>query len=754
MLTNHQGSRKKMFVVLKQALVVCGIGAMSILGLTQSSTVAYTQSASESTGQGLVGILPTEPPAGLWDEDFLTLGDSWKEWSEAAAQDVASLYSEEPATLEEQQAALDAIASRLRVLKKALDSPAYSQIHRPLASLHGKLQRRYEFARAILATLQLDPDQARQARLAQAQQEIVEAHERLVVFLQTYGGGTAWLDYLNARDLTSQIANLNASTELVQTVAPIAGKIESRDKLDSEAQQKFLGNRAFLDLYAAIRNYEEIAASAPREVNVEELRGQLATLVSSLESYEDSGSSAAAQAANDAFAEIQKLSADQGDLISAALRAHYYNYNLSIVVSESFLNKILRDRRTDAGQVRDYVMGASVYGNQQTTTEVGVDIRPNNSGLTFDLVLTGSTFSNTAGVTEQATIYTHGNHYFRAAKEVNFDGDRFTTGSARVGVNANNQTVGATTKYDRVPLLGGIAKGVARKEANKRRGESEAIARSKISSQVAPQFDEEVDSRFVTANEELQEKFYAGLRNKDLYPTAMRLRSTNSHLRIDTRTMRAGEFAGNRPNPFPAPRGSAVIDLHESAANNTFDRLGIAGKTLSDEEFAQHLEKFFEEAFGIDLSQRKKEPAVEGEPPYDESAKNTASFIFDEVDPLRVRFEGDQVVLKIRAGLRQEGEEDVPTQEISVPLTFTVQGDKILAESGAARVSPVARPENLQIQIARAGIIRKKISTALPSKELDGIIELASAEGSEATPPVLSIREIGTLNGWLRLVLE
>ncbi|HSG69740.1 MAG TPA: hypothetical protein VLA12_04965, partial [Planctomycetaceae bacterium] len=70
------------------------------------------------------------------------------------------------------------------------------------------------------------------------------------------------------------------------------------------------------------------------------------------------------------------------------------------------------------------------------------------------------------------------------------------------------------------------------------------------------------------------------------------------------------------------------------------------------------------------------------------------------------------------------------------------------------RVSPVERPENLNVQIARAGIIRKKIGSALPTKELDGNIELEPAEGSEAEPSVLHIREISTLNGWLQLVLE
>lgn len=751
MLTKREGSKNNMFVFLKQALILCGISATSLLGLSQSSSVALIQSAND--GPGLSGILAPEPPPGLWEEDFLTLGDSWKEWSIAAAQDVAKLYSEEPTTIAEQQAALKSIESRLRVMQTALDSPAYSAIHRPLATLHGKLQQRHEFATAILETLQLDPAQARQKQLARAKQDIVSAYDELVAFLSQYGGGPAWLDYLDARDLATKIAELNGSGDLLKTANPIAGKIASRNELESESQKKFLANEAFLNLQKAIVKYRDISAIEPDPKNTEPLRAQLAALVAALEAYDESGSSTDAKAANDAFSAIQKLSPDGGHLIAEAYRAHFYNYNLTILASEAFLNKVIKDRRTKSGAVRDQVLGANVYGNQQTTTDVGVDILPNESGVTFDLVLTGWTFSNTAGVTSQATIYTHGNHSFRATKEINFDGDKFSTAPALVGVNANNQTVGASTKLDNVPLFGGIAKSVARREANKRRGQSEAIARSKISSQVGPEFDQEVDKKFDSANDDLQNKFFKGLRDTDLYPSAMRFRSSESYIRADTRTMQAGELGGSRSLPIPAPATGAVVNLHESAANNTFNKLGLAGKTMNEDEVADHLEKFFSDAFGVDLS-KKKDEASGDQPAYDETKKNNASFIFAEEDPIRVQFEGNEVILRIRAGLRQEGEEDVPTQEISVPLTFTVQGDKILAESGAARVSPVERPENLNVQIARAGIIRKKIGSALPTKELDGNIELEPAEGSEAEPSVLHIREISTLNGWLQLVLE
>src|SRR6185503_9956786 len=116
------------------------------------------------------------------------------------------------------------------------------------------------------------------------------------------------------------------------------------------------------------------------------------------------------------------------------------------------------------GAVRDVILGANVSGNQTTTVTAGVDLKPSNDGIRLQLVIDGVARSNTVGVTDQANVYTHGYHVFKAWKPIVFDGNKFMTGNADISVRANNQTQGVSTRYSNVPLFGGFADSIARGE--------------------------------------------------------------------------------------------------------------------------------------------------------------------------------------------------------------------------------------------------------------------------------------------------
>lgn len=727
-----------MLVLLKQAVIGCGIVFSSLAGLMSSAGLVNT-----ADQEGLSGILAPEIPEGLSDEDFEVLDGNWAEWSAAAAADVARLYSEEPLTLQQQQEALDAIASRLRVMETALGDDAYSMIHRPLADLHGKLQRRYDVAVAALKTLQLNPNAARQAQIRRSLDGVLSAQNDLAGYLKTLQGGTPWLAYIGADDLAAKLDG-KGEADALKLLTGIEQKIAHRSELSLEEQQTFLGERPFQTLAETIAAYRDATLIQVHAPDDAALRKALHDLVAALESYEASNSSADAAAARGAFDRVRGLAADGGELVSDALRRDYFNYNLHVVFAETLLNKFVAEERTENGPVDDCILGAKVDGTQSTTTDVGLDILRSRDRIRFDLIANGHVCSDTQGVTDQATVYTLGSHYFTAKKEVDFDGYTFSTQKARIGVNANNQTYDVSTQLDGIPLLNMFGKIIARSETARRRPEAEAIAASRISDRVLPKMDSETDKAFAKATTDLNDSFYADLKKGNLYPSAMTFESTDDHISFDTRTMEAGELAGSRPNGFaPADKG-ATIEVHESAVNNLFDRVGIAGKSLTEDEFARLMADYMEKTFG------RKIEAIER--PKDYEGDNTR-FNFAKEDPIRVKFEGGAVILTIRAGLKREGEDDIPVQEIEVPITFTVDGDMIVAEAADASdiaVRPVERPDSIQVQIARATAIRKKVSDSLPRRELDRAFDVHLNEKQVD----LQITEIVFLNGWLRVVAE
>lgn len=745
MLNNPERSRRNMLFFLKPALLVCGIGLTSLFGLIQSSTIAFTSNLQD--GEGLSGILSTAPPEGLWEEDFLVLGDTWNEWSVGAAEDVMKLYSEEPTTIEQQREALAAVGDRLDIMKIALEDEAYSLIHKPLAGLYGRLKPRHDLAEAMLETLQMDPAQAKQEQVAAAQVSLSEQTDATIVYLKGFKGGAAWVEYLGLSEAATALADATQPKQVLAAVNPVVQKINQRKKLEDESQQKFLGREPFLKLTEAVKAYRDANSIKIDPQAVVALKEDLANLVATLEAYDESLAAEDAKQVTSALAAVNQHAPDGGAAIDAVMRAHYFNYNFHLVAHESFLDRVIKERRTDKGPVRDRILGANVSGNQTTNATVGLDLKSSDDGVKFDLVLDGVIRSNTAGVTPQATVFTSGNHHFTARKEIHFDGDRFTTDPSRISVNANNNTYAARTKMDGVPLLSGIARGIAKNEAAKRRPQSEAIARSKIANRVKPEFDTEVDAQFAKATEDMENGLNKGLRSKGLYPSARRIRSSDSHVLVDTRTMGKGEMGGSRPLKVEYTGPGAAIDLHESAVNNTFAQMDIAGKTMTEKEMSDHIRIFLNEAFNLDLKGKADEA-------YDVAPRDTAAFVLSETDPLRVRFRNNEVTLVLKAGLKQEGEDDIPTQEISVPLTFTMAGDKIILEAGDAGVSPVEKPENFQIQIARAGIIRKKIGSAVGRQELDAALTLDGETEDTSDDKIVTIRDLSFLSGWARVVLE
>lgn len=398
MLTTSEGSRSTMLVLLKPALIAVGVGLSSLFGLIQTSTIAWT--SAEADAPGLAGILPEEPPTGLWEDDFLTTGESWEEWAMAASEDVMNLYAvEDSVPLKEQAELLAAVAGRLETIETALADNDYEAIHEPLAVLHGKLKPRYDLANAIFETLKLNPAQAKIDQLNADQKKIGNQIKKAVSYLEGLGGGEAWVSYLKLSETSESLANAEGPKSVLAAVNPIAKKINQRSKLEDEVQQSFLGEKPFLQIVESVNAYRKTNQMKVEAKDMTALRASLAALVASIEQYHESLASQDAAAVIKALNSVKAQALDGGAKVASVVQAHYLNYNLHIVAHETFLDKVVRDKHNESSKVKDYVLGASVSGNQKTETTIGLDVKTSNDGILFDLVLSGVTRSNTAGVT-------------------------------------------------------------------------------------------------------------------------------------------------------------------------------------------------------------------------------------------------------------------------------------------------------------------------------------------------------------------
>jgi hypothetical protein len=737
----HSGrSRFRTRVVL--SLGVCGVVLTACIA---SSTRAFDE--PEAAQVGLRGILPDEVPEDLMADAFEDLGPNWQSWSEATAAEIARLYEAENLSPGEQAAVIDSLDRRVRVMDRAIADPRYGSIRDELIDLRGRLARRVAVAAAVLETLELNPRAARADRLSAASRRVAGAVDDLDAYLNRIPNGTPWLGYVRADNLRESLAARPAAPATVSLANGVREKLRNRNSLSEPAQREFLNRPQFVDLEGSLDAYL-VVARADAGNNPQNLRGQLAQLVAALEAYERTQSREAAAAARSAYSTVRRQSPDGGASIAAVLQTQYLNHNLRVFADESIVNRFFSQTRTDTGPVVDFIMGANVSGAQTTVTEVGVNLKPGRNIARFDLTLNGAINSQTTGVTKQAAVYTSGNHFFYATKEIVFDGDQFATLPAAISVNPNNMTVGADTKASGIPLLGGIARKIAVRESERRRPESEAIAAQRVSSRVVPEFDAETDQNFLRTNAEMQQR-NARLQELGLFPQARHFSSTHDQLRISSQLMGRGELAGSAP-PLALNLPDAVnVHLHQSLMNNGLDRMNLAGRALSDEELIQEFERFFSQVLDREMQfERPEPPPVENDEP--ETERGPTAMVFSETDPIRIRISDGVLAVTFRAAFRQEDREDIPEQEITIPLGFSLEGDDLVIQRvGTIRISAVERPRSIAEQIAHAGVIRRMIERATPERRVRRFYLL---DREDHQPPVqLELTQIKATDGWLTI---
>jgi hypothetical protein len=712
-------------------LIVAGV----VFGAAVSVAVALEGAADRP---GLRGILPKEVPDDLSPDAFAALTGNWERWGKQTSELVTRLYTDEKLDAAGQRELIKQLRIKLNTMEKALGDPRYQSLDGPIAGLHGRLRRRVDIADAMLDTLELNPETVKANRVKSGRADVLEALADLESDLRSVPAGSAWLPYVKAAELRKSLSAGGSDAN----VAAVEQKLKGGASLN-ENQRRFLSRQSFRNLAGALgelRAAEEMKTTAGDQ---QALRAALTELAAAIENYELEHTSAVGAKLRDALAAAGKAAIDQGDRIGGAVRNHYMNYNLQVVAAEPFVTRLMYDQRSESGPVRDFVLGADVYGNQVTGTTVTVDIKPSNDTARLLLQLNGVTQSNTAGVTDQATVYTSGYHQFGAVKELRFDGHRILTSPAQLAyVNPSNTTTGADTHVGWVPILGAIANGIAVREAQRMRPESEAIAAQRVASRVLPEFETKTEQAMQDVNNRLQNDVKKRLEQGGVYPRQVKVRSNESYLRMSSQILEPGQLGGGLAATASDTKSGLVLHVHESLLNNAASHMKFAGRTMTNDQVRGELERYLSLLAGrpVKVGGAKKKPADQDD----------SQLVFDTQDPVRLRIADGNVILTFRAGVRQPGKEDIPTQIVSVPLSVQLKGKQLVIDRGTVQVSP-AGPTDRGTQIVRAGVMRKKLESVIEPTSQDRTIRLTRPNQSDM---IITIADIRARDGWLTIYAD
>ena len=637
----------------------------------------------------------------------------------------------------QQRETLAKLRRRLATCNQYLADPRYRSLNNLLTTLRGGLKRRLDVAEAVLGTMDL-PATAWQSRQAQTARDVTNAAVSLSNNLNSVSTGAGWKTYLKLSDLLTALntrdgAKINAAAAETQTLLANAPT--------DEVTQKFVARPDFVALRNALANHAGAVAGGAE--GQPQLRQVATDLLNAIERHEEEPSSEAGKAVRNAYARLAAVTPDGGARIVDALRSNYFNHNIRLFAPESFLNRFISETRRDSSGINEQVEEAQVSGAQTTYTTVGVDVQPSANSALMTLVVNGNVASNTLASTDQAQVSIYGTARFNAQKSLYFDGERFAFGQTMVGAQANNQITNIDTKYDGIPIIRRIAQNKAWEVAGSRQAEGEAMVVNRIRGMVASQLDGQINQEFGPTGEvpTRLNTLISALRRKDLFPSPLQWSSTNTDVRMSGRVMGAAELGGTEPDLTQVnPRGVTLM-VHQSAVNNGLDRLGFAGQTLSDDELVKKLQGHLSDLLGkpVDLMSGKPKKA---------SDENAARMLaFDGQDPVRVAFIDDTIELTIRAGLKQEGREEIPPHLIRVPLTVKAVNEGILLTPGNVSVETIDKQDS---QAVRAGVIKKKIEEAIPEQLLKR--SMSMQRGNRMM--TLAVTRLRAVDGWLTVWVE
>lgn len=705
-------------------------GAICLLFATASSWAVEGQ----PQGAGLRGLVPSKSPAGLKYEDFELLDGNWATWGTETNALVEKLYSDEALDVPAQRSLLAQLKSKAGVMETALKDRSYSQLHGPLADLHGRLVRRLDFYAAVLDVLEADPLVGQKSRIASSFTNLSSAIASTRSDISTFQGGHLWVPYLQLDALTQAAHTSDNSPATIELLANVTRRLSP--SVDwNEAQKEFLSRPSLARLNSAVSQLQA-ATSSTEAATPDAVRLLVGQFLTAIDKFEEDGSTAAAEQVRAGYTKLKGFAPDGGATLSTLMRSHYYNYNLRVVASEGMLQSVMGDSRQESSWINQCVMGARVNGSQCTNTSVNVDLRPSSDTAFIQLTVNGQINANTTGSTSQATVLATGNHHFHAEKGVFYDGRSFSTTQSSVGVNASTNIYSARTRQSWIPILGRIADNIALDVAQGKTGEANAYTASQIRDEVGPRLDNEARSKFDKATLEIESRVWGPLREQGMYPDAMHWSSTDSELLVRTRLMEANELGGTNPPPnISLPANGLLIQTHESLMSNFAERLDFAGETMTNSQVRQRVEDRLTKLFGKSFNNGESASS-------DDKTQDNNKLVFDKVDPIRFQVDGGKIMIIMRAGLITEKGEEIPVQTITVPYTIKVVGNQVVMERGYVKV---VDPDG---QVIRQRVMIQHIQKSLgESKTLKGEFN-QTVEGKTIH---LTIVGIDARDGWLSI---
>jgi len=380
-----------------------------------------------------------------------------------------------------------------------------------------------------------------------------------------------WCSYLRLETL-KQFSKLSPSQQR-EIAWQILGRLHPA--YADESQKQFLANEKFDELEVLLKRFASVRSADD-------------CLMALVEAYEKDEN---VEAGNRLVMESRRFELEQGHEIPKTLKSLeniYRNANLRLYVTKEFLNTSLPQPGSEERTIQENMLNRPVYGRGVTNTKLNVQMIQDESQFHLGFLVEGTMHSSTYSP-DVVTVYNQSASHYKAMKEILFSSEGLKSTPAVAAVQSQIQLQDLHTPLDSIPVLGLVANGVARNQAEAKQKNVRQISEQKIHDEVCQTLDSEVENKLVKANKFLEEKFFTALARFELNLDQVDAKTTEQDATIRMRLAGIVQPGACTARPVPPVNSQINFQIHESVLNNFLQQFHLEGRTFTLEELIQYL---------------------------------------------------------------------------------------------------------------------------------------------------------------------
>jgi hypothetical protein len=404
-------------------------------------------------------------------------------------------------------------------------------------------------------------------RLADVEERVIQAEH-----------ADAWRHYLLLDEVRGALGS-GDSHQRCDVARRVLKRIDSPEL--SRSQAEILGKSPFHEFTLDLRRW----ASEPIDYR---------RLLNQIEEHEREGTTDSAAEIAQCYNVLRWSAEPDLKQLAELLNTHYRNANVRVALTADFLNRLLPDPQSYEQDVNGNIAGANVYGTSRTVNRLKVVLHPDGETWRIGLEAHGEVNSDTAASKGPATFYNQGFARYYARKLLMVDRRGIRVWRAETDANSQSELTGFETDFDPIPVIGWLARAVARSQHDQQSPSARAETEAMVRNEAGTRFDDEVHQRLSAAEEKVQKKLIGPFEKISLQPTALDMSTTEERVIARYRLAADNQLGAQTPRP-QAPGDSLLsVQIHQSAMNNTLANLRLEGRRVELHALYRELGELFE----------------------------------------------------------------------------------------------------------------------------------------------------------------